>query len=97
MASLGVRSIDELVGRTELLAEKVGETAKQKRLDLSQIISNIGSSPGAPMVCTEPFNPPHDKAVTAKAMLAASKDAIATGNGGTFSFDVRNTDRSIGF
>ena len=96
MASLGIRSIDELVGRTELLTEKEGVTAKQKRLDLSQIISNAGIPPGEKMICTEPFNPPHDKAVTAKKMLAAAQDAITTGNGGTFSFDVRNTDRSIG-
>ncbi|MGB1906110.1 MAG: glutamate synthase large subunit, partial [Spongiibacter sp.] len=38
MAELGVRTIEELIGRTELLAQKTGETDKQGLLDLSPIL-----------------------------------------------------------
>ncbi len=96
MASLGVRSMEELIGRTDLLTHQAGETVKQQRLDLSQILSDAGVPAEKPQFCTEPCNPPHDKAITATHMLNTCQEAIKKGKGGTFSFDVRNTDRSIG-
>src|ERR1700727_1873999 len=40
MASIGVRSIAELIGHTEYLEILPGETAKQRKLDLSPMLAN---------------------------------------------------------
>ena len=40
MASLGVRSIAELIGHTELLEILPGETSKQRKLDLTPVLAN---------------------------------------------------------
>ena len=40
MAALGVRTVDELVGRTDLLKVKENLTESQKKIDLSTILSN---------------------------------------------------------
>jgi glutamate synthase (NADPH/NADH) large chain len=40
MAELGVRSLDELIGRVDLVELKEGQTARQARLDLSAIVSD---------------------------------------------------------
>ncbi len=96
MAELGVRSLDELIGRVELVELQPGQTARQARLDLSPIISDAGIASNAPQFCTEPRNPPFDKGELAEAMLEATLDAIRNKSGGSFAFEVRNSDRSIG-
>ena len=40
MAALGVRTVDELVGRTDLLKRKEHLTERQEEVDLTQILSN---------------------------------------------------------
>ena len=40
LADLGVRKMDELIGRVDLLELQDGVTKRQSRLDLSPIISN---------------------------------------------------------
>ena len=40
MAKLGVRTIDEMVGRTDLLKKKDNLTEREKKIDLSRIIGN---------------------------------------------------------
>jgi glutamate synthase (NADPH/NADH) large chain len=45
MAELGVRSLDELIGRVDLVELKEGQTARQARLDLSAIVSDAGLAP----------------------------------------------------
>ena len=40
MAALGVRTVDELVGRTDLFEEKEHLTERQEEVDLTQILSN---------------------------------------------------------
>src|SRR3569623_931081 len=42
MALLGVRTMAELIGRTDLLDVKEGETATQRRLDLTPLLSDGG-------------------------------------------------------
>ncbi|MDH3758344.1 MAG: glutamate synthase large subunit, partial [Gammaproteobacteria bacterium] len=96
MAELGVRSLDELIGRVDLVELQPGQTARQARLDLSPIVSDAGIASNAPQFCTEPRNPPFDKGELAEAMLEATLDAIRNKSGGSFAFEVRNSDRSIG-
>jgi glutamate synthase (NADPH/NADH) large chain len=96
MAELGVRKLDEIIGRVDLLELKPGDTARQSRLDLSPIISDNGMSKDAPQYCTDLRNNPFDKGELAEEMLAATLTAIEGKSGGAFEFEVRNYHRSIG-
>ena len=94
MAQLGVRSLQDLIGRVDLLQMIDGDTAKQQRLDLSPIL--YSGEDGKPHYCTEPRNEPFDKGVLAEQMVKAALPAIENKTGGEYSYTVRNTDRSIG-
>jgi len=96
LAELGVRRLDELIGRTEYLRRIDGLTDLQRRLDLTAVLSNEGQPPNAVHHCTHPRNPPHDQARLAKRIERETRSAIATGNGGRFCYSIRNSDRSIG-
>jgi len=96
MAALGVRRLEELIGRVDLIELLEGETARQSRLDLRPIISDDGLSQDAPQFCTELRNEPFDKGELAEEMLAATLPAIEAKLGGEFEFAVQNFHRSIG-
>ncbi|MEM7206241.1 MAG: glutamate synthase large subunit [Pseudomonadota bacterium] len=96
MAALGVRKIEELVGRSDLLEILEGQTDKQRGLDLSPIVSDAGVPEDAPRFCTQPLNEPFDKGALAEEMVSTCADAVINKTGGEFSFHLRNTDRSIG-
>ena len=96
MASLGVRTFAELVGRTDLLERQPGQTARQARLDLSPILSDNGLAASVPQFCTEPHNAPFDKGELAERMVRETLPAIESKSGGRFEFRVQNFNRSIG-
>jgi len=96
MAALGVRKLEELIGRTEYLTILEGHTAKQRGLDLTPLLADGGAPADAPRHCTEERNAPHDQALLASRMLHNLKDAIAHKRGGDYHFELRNFDRAIG-
>jgi len=96
LALLGVRSMAELIGRTDLLEIMEGQTPKQRRLDLSPILSDGGVSKDKPQYCTSSRNAPFDKGELAEQMVRDCLDAIEHKKGGTFEYRVRNVHRSIG-
>lgn len=96
MARLGVKSMAELIGRTDLLEMLPGETARQQRLDLSPLLRNDTIDASKPQFCQVARNEPFDKGTLAEAMVAAVLPAIEQKQGGTFSFNACNCDRSIG-
>ncbi|WP_374964339.1 glutamate synthase large subunit [Spongiibacter tropicus] len=96
MAKIGVRSIEELIGRTDLLAQKAGETDKQGLLDLSPILFKDPAAEGQPEFCQVSLNEPFDKGEKAEEMVAAIMPAIEAKSGGEYHFRVGNCDRSIG-
>jgi len=96
MASMGVRSVAELIGRTELMEMMPGETDKQRKLDLSPVLANSALVSSKPQYCTDPHNEPFDKGVLGEQMLADMRAAIVAKTGGEFSYEVRNFHRSIG-
>jgi glutamate synthase (NADPH/NADH) large chain len=96
LAELGVRSLDEIIGRVEMMELLPGETSRQQQLDLSPIISDAGLAADAPQFCTDLRNHPFDQAELAKSMLSATSTAIENKTGGSFEFNVRNHDRTIG-
>tara|TARA_B110001469_G_C9644575_1_gene325245 strand:- start:901 stop:4392 length:3492 start_codon:yes stop_codon:yes gene_type:complete len=96
MAQLGVRSIEELVGRTDLLEISGGLTPRQSNLDLSPLLSQDGIDPSQPNTCQVASNPPYDPGAMSQTMLDEMADAIANSTGGTYSFNITNCDRSVG-
>ena len=96
MARLGVRRLEELIGRTDLLRVREGQTPRQRRLDLSPILSDGGVSPDKPQYCVEPHNTPFDKGELAERMVRDMLPAIEAKTGGEFSYEIRNVNRSIG-
>ena len=96
MAELGVRKLEELIGRVDLLELLPGITDRQARLDLSPIVSADGLAKNAPQFCTDPRNNPFDKGELAEEMLRTVLPAIESKAGGKFGFEVRNFNRSIG-
>jgi glutamate synthase (NADPH/NADH) large chain len=97
LAHIGVRSLAELIGRTDLLTAAEGATGKQRRLDLSPILSAAGMASDAPQFCTG-ANPPHDRGELAEAMVRDALPAIEdkAHPQRVFEYPVNNTIRSIG-
>jgi glutamate synthase (NADPH/NADH) large chain len=96
MASLGVRRMVDLIGRTEYLQILPGETPKQRKLDLTPLLSDAGLVSDRPHVCMEPSNAPFDKGELAERMLADMLPSITRRSGGEWHYEVKNFNRSIG-
>jgi glutamate synthase (NADPH/NADH) large chain len=96
LAALGVASLQDLIGRTDLLEILPGETSKQQKLNLEPLLSTAGVAADKPQFCIEPKNEPYDKGELAEQMVLDIKDAIVNKTGGEFSYDVRNINRSLG-
>jgi len=96
MAYLGVRSLEELVGRVDLLEAIEGNTSRQKNLDLSPIISDGGVSPDMPHTCKVERNDPYDAGGLNSKMQEVATAAIEAKAGGDWQFAITNCDRSVG-
>ena len=99
MAKLGIRTVDELVGRSDLL--KVKEYAKGTRcgnIDMTNILSNPYVKTDAPRI----FNPADaydfelEKTVDEKVILKKMSTALKNKKKKKIEIDVTNTDRSVG-
>ena len=96
LASLGVRSIQDIIGQTEFLRILEGETPRQRKLDLAPILSTAGLARDVPQFCATPSNAPFDKGELAERMVSEMLPAIEAKSGGEWSYEVRNYNRSLG-
>ncbi|TXS93925.1 glutamate synthase large subunit [Parahaliea maris] len=96
LAKLGVSSLEELIGRTDLLERLPGSTDKHARLDLGPILYKDPAAADQPEFCQVASNDPFDRGEKAEQMVAAALPAIEAKRGGEFEFAVTNCDRSIG-
>ena len=96
MASLGVRSFSELIGRTEYLKIQPGQTPRQQSLDLSPLLSTAGVADDVARYCAIERNAPTDPGELAEQMVRDILPAIESRSGGRFEYDVFNYHRSIG-
>ena len=101
MAKLGVKTVDELVGRTDLLKAKtiVGDTNKRvKSIDLSAILNN----PFIEQTAENRFNPANmydfelENTIDERVFLKKFKTALASKQKKTIEVEVTNIDRSLG-
>ncbi|WDE04961.1 glutamate synthase large subunit [Thalassomonas viridans] len=95
LAKLGVESLTAIIGRTDLLEQLPGFTAKQQKLDLSPILAPVVAGENTALHQTE-ANIAFDQGLLNRQMLEAAADAVAHAGGGEFRFNVQNTDRSVG-
>jgi len=96
LARLGVRRLQDLIGRTDLLSRLPGETERQRRLDLGPILEAAGWQADKPQHCTQSRNEPFDRAELAERMVRDALPAIEARCGAGLEYAVRNDNRSIG-
>lgn len=97
MAKLGVRTVDELVGRTDLL--KAGSEAASHKIDLSAILENpFVDSPQNHIAYNSKnvYDFELSNTIDEKILLKTFKGAIDKGQKKSIEIDVKNTDRSVG-
>jgi glutamate synthase (NADPH) large chain len=96
LASLGVRSLAEIIGRTEYLEAQPGSTPRQRKLDLTPLLADAGLAREAPRFCGIDSNVPFDKGELAERMVREMLPAIEAKAGGEWHYEVSNFNRSIG-
>jgi glutamate synthase (NADPH/NADH) large chain len=96
MASVGVRTLEELVGRVDLLELLDGSTAKHAKIDLSPLISDADIPAEYPQTCQVGQNDPYDLAQLNTKMLELAQQAIDDKSGAEFELAITNCDRSVG-
>jgi glutamate synthase (NADPH/NADH) large chain len=96
MAKLGVRTIEELIGRIDLLKLNAGDTPRQGRLNLQTLLTQGGIPESEPRFCVETSNPSFDKGELAEQMVVDAIECIRTKTPTTLHYDVHNVNRSIG-
>ncbi len=100
MAKLGVRSVDELVGRTDLLKKKDNLTGNARRIDLSKILLQDEEISGEASVFNEEalydfeLEKVKDEAVLLK--NKEIKNAIEKGKKKEVNIELTNIDRTFG-
>jgi glutamate synthase (NADPH/NADH) large chain len=96
LASLGARTLSEIIGRTEYLEVLPGTTPKQRKLDLRPILSSAGLSRDTAQFCGTASNAPFDKGELAEGMVREMLPAIDNKSGGEWHYELSNFNRSIG-
>lgn len=98
LAHLGVRRLEEVIGRTELLEQLPGATARQQRLDLTRLLAEVeGEAPEVrARFCTQARNPPRDPGRLGRQLLDDAADAIERGGSVQLEYAIANHDRSVG-
>lgn len=92
LSYLGVRSLDEIVGRTDLLEQLEVSPRPGVKVDLSRLLTHAQYD-GSHCAAQRLYESPDSLATQMDGLLA---DAIANKTGGDHRFLIHNTDRSIG-
>ncbi len=97
MASMGFRSIDEMVGRTDRLETKEAISHwKAEGIDLTPILYQPDVGPDVGRRCTENQDHGLDRSFDRKTLLDLCKPALENGEKVTASLPIQNTFRVIG-
>lgn len=98
MAKLGCRTLDEMVGRSDLLKVREDLTGREKEIDLSRILNNPYAGPKEKVT----FDPKHvydfelEKSKDETVLLKQLGSALANKQRRSIDVEVTNTDRSFG-
>ena len=98
MAKLGVRTIDELVGRTDLLKVKENVDARYEKVDLGNILSNpyVGRKEKVTFDPKQVYDFELEKTLDEKVLLKQLSKAMDAKQKRSIEVEVSNTDRAFG-
>ena len=94
LATLGLRSLDEAVGRVDLLRQKATGNQRADAMDLSPLLAPAGSA--GPRHFVERVELQDPRAELGDQLLADAFRAIWDGDDVDLSYEIRNADRAIG-
>lgn len=96
MSKLGVRTVDELVGRVDLIKPKAGLEGKAAEVDLSKILNSDFKNEKIEYCNKNKYDFKLENTLDEKVLLKEFKTALAKGTKKTIEINVKNTDRSFG-
>ena len=98
MAKLGVKTVDELVGRTELLRVRENLGEQYRKIDLRNILDNPyeGTKQKVIFDPKQAYNFELEKTLDEKVLLKELKKSIEWGQKKRLEVEVKNTDRTFG-
>ena len=96
MARLGFRTVDEMVGRVDMLdGSKAIEHWKARNLDLSRLLHMPETHSGVATYCSEEQDHALDKALD-HTLIDLSRDALEKGSPVSIELPIRNANRTVG-
>ena len=96
MAKLGVKTVDELVGRIDLIKPKKGISGQASEIDLSNILDSDFASEKVEYNKKNLYDFKLEETLDEKVLIKDLKTALDRGTGKTIQVNVKNTDRSFG-
>ncbi len=97
MARLGVRSVDELVGRTDFLIRKENLSPVHEKIDIGRILDNpYAGKPDTKWNPKKSYDFALEKTLDERVLLKRLAKALETGSRCTVEVEVSNTDRTVG-
>ncbi len=97
MAELGFRSLNEMVGRTDVLAAKTAiDHWKAKGIDLSTLLHQPEVGPEVGLYCTEAQNHGLENSLDMTRLVALCQPAIKKGASVSATLPIRNIHRVVG-
>ncbi|MBQ5544734.1 MAG: glutamate synthase subunit alpha, partial [Clostridia bacterium] len=96
MAKLGVHTVDELVGRTDLLRRKENLSDREKSMDLSALLDKATAAQHISYDSKNLFDFELEKTLDETAIHDGFKSAFAKAKPKTIEIDIKNTDRALG-
>ena len=96
MARLGVHTIDELIGRKDLLKKRDNLSPREQQIDVSVILDNGLDDMPIRYDEKDPYDFKLSDTLDEKVIIKAFKKALREGKSAQIEIDVRNTDRSLG-
>ncbi len=95
LAQLGASSIEEIIGRSDLLSQIKTPHPGHRQLDLSRILARAESGQNQSVIWTQK-NPPKDVGAMNQMLLKACRQVIENNSSFIGHYDIHNTDRSVG-
>src|SRR6266545_4991285 len=94
LAGLGLRSLDEAVGRVDLLAQRTTGDPRADRLDLTPLLA--AGEPGAPRAFVAPAPIQRPRSALGDRVFEEAMPGLIRGDLVHLSYPIANTDRSVG-
>ncbi|MCE5249466.1 glutamate synthase large subunit [bacterium] len=97
MAQLGFKTLDEMIGRTEMLGVRPDISHyKAKTIDFSGILAPVGNDDRTKIYNSLKHTNPAEVSSLDEAILSAAQPALENGNKVSFSSTIRNVNRTAG-